>query len=161
MTELSVGAEFSMSGMLPVHAALPLPVDMFLAVGLPGNILTLFNALFHGSLLLPHPAVLTIKDMAHVRQVNAHALSDPLTHSQLGAYVCEAKTLFLQLEATNHKVSGSGMSSLPGGPTRGVPADTLPALLVGANALGSIPPCPSSFLPPASGASVNGQLGCR
>ncbi|KAF9508363.1 hypothetical protein BS47DRAFT_1397844 [Hydnum rufescens UP504] len=158
MTELSVGAEFSASGMLPVHATLPSPVDVFLAAGLPGDVLTLFDAPFHGSLLLPHPAVLTIKEMARVRQVNAHALSDPPTRSQLGAYVCEAETLFLQLEAANRKVSGSGASSLPGGSAGGAPANTLPALLVGANALGSIPPRPSSFLPPASGASADGQL---
>ncbi|KAF9508181.1 hypothetical protein BS47DRAFT_1366093 [Hydnum rufescens UP504] len=158
MTELSVGAEFSMSGMLPVPAVPPSPVDMFLAAGLPGDVLTLFDTPFHGSLLLLHPAVLTIKEMAHVRQVSAHALSDPLMHSQLGAYVHEAEMLFLQLEAVNHKVSGSSASLLPGGSTGGAPANTLPALPVSANAPGSIPPHPSSFLPPASSASANGQL---
>jgi hypothetical protein len=90
-------------------------------------------------------------------RVNARPLSDPPTRSQLEAYVHKAETFFLQLETVSRKVSGGCVSLLSGGPAASVPADTSSAFPVSANAPASIPPCPSPFLLPASGASANGQ----
>jgi hypothetical protein len=132
MTRSPSTAESGATGASPTPAGSPPSLtDMFLAIGTPDDVLTLSDVPFHGGLLHSHPAVLAIKEMVRVRQVDAQALSDPLMHSQLVAYVHKAETPFLQLEAANHKVSGGNAPSVSGGPAVSVPADMPPVPPVG------------------------------
>ncbi|KAF9503662.1 hypothetical protein BS47DRAFT_1402179 [Hydnum rufescens UP504] len=113
MTELSVGAKFSVSGMLPVHATLPSPVDVFLAVGLPGDVLTLF-------------------DMRRSMAASSFhtQLCSLLKKWLVGLCVRGLKLSFSSWKPRTAKSLAAVQSSLPGGSAGGAPADTLPALLV-------------------------------
>jgi len=164
MVQSSATTESGESGESGAPGAPPIPpvshpsvTDEFLAAGLPDDILTLSDAPFSGGLLLPHPAVLAMKEMGRIRQINAHALSDPPTRSQLVAYVRETESLFSQLEAANRKVSGGGASSSSGGSATGASAGTSSGSSAGANAPSTIPPRPSSFSQLTSTVSTNGQ----